>query len=459
MKLPLFYTLKNYTPSNLPYDIFSGLVIAALSIPISMGYAQIAGLPPVYGLYGSVLPILVFAVFSTSPQFIFGVDAAPAAIVGGVLASMNIESGSIQAMNTVPVITFFTACWLLLFYFLRAGKLVGYISTPVMGGFISGICCEIILMQIPKLFAAPAGTGEAFELFAKIYEAVIHTNILSPILGIGTLAVLLICKKFIPKVPMPVVMMVAGALITVFFHPERYGVVLLSAVEKGLPALSLPSFGAVNVSACINASLTVAIVIMSETLLAENNFALKNGYKINDNREILAFALGNFAAAITMTCPINGSVSRSSVNDSYGGKTQLVSVVAGVSMIFVLLFATDLIAYLPVPVLTAIIIYALSGVVEVHLAKRLWSANRDEFAIFVAAFAGVLLLGTVQGVLIGIILSFVSVIVKAVDPPRAFLGCVPGSNGFFNMERNYNARPIKGVVIYRFSGSLFFCKH
>ena len=137
----------------------TGIIIAAVSIPISMGYAQIAGLPAVYGLYGSVFPIIIFGLLSTSRQFVFGVDAAPAALVGAALVTLGVTPGTEQAMQVVPVITFFTALWLLVFFLFKAGKLVNYISTPVMGGFISGICTTIILMQVPKLYGAGAGTG------------------------------------------------------------------------------------------------------------------------------------------------------------------------------------------------------------------------------------------------------------------------------------------------------------
>ena len=164
MKLALFPTLKNYKKEYLPKDLFSGIIIAAVSIPISMGYAQIAGLPAVYGLYGSLLPILFFALFSTSKQFIFGVDAAPAAIVGAALSTLGISFESSAAMEYVPAIALFAGLWLLLFYFLHADRIVDFISTPVMGGFISGIAVTIILMQIPKLLGSPAGTGELMEL-------------------------------------------------------------------------------------------------------------------------------------------------------------------------------------------------------------------------------------------------------------------------------------------------------
>ena len=157
MKLELAQTIRHYNKKDLPGDILAGIIIMAVSIPISMGYAQIAGLPAVYGLYGSVFPILFFALFSTSPQFIFGVDAAPAALVGSALISLHVESGSNEALAVVPVLTLFVALWLLAFYFMRAGKLVNYISAPVMGGFITGICTTIILMQLPKLMGGTCG--------------------------------------------------------------------------------------------------------------------------------------------------------------------------------------------------------------------------------------------------------------------------------------------------------------
>ena len=426
MKPNIAHTLKNYNFKNLPKDLIAGIIIMAVSIPISMGYAQIAGLPAVYGLYGSVFPIILFALLSTSPQFIFGVDAAPAALVGAAVLSMGIESGSSEAVTVVPVFTFFVALWLLAFYFMKAGKLVNYISAPVMGGFITGICTTIILMQVPKLMGGTAGTGELFELAEHILETLKQINTAALLMGAIALAILLISKKIMPKFPMAVVLMAAGALFTYFGPVKEWNVPTLSTVEPGMPDWCIPDFSAVKVTEIIVISLSVAVVIMAETLLAENNFAQKNGYRIDDNQEILAFAIGNMAAAFTGCCPINGSVSRTAMSEQYDGKTQLTGIVAGLSMIVVLLFCTGFIGYLPIPVLTAIVISALMGATEFHLAKRLWKVSRTEFFIFAGAFLGVLILGTINGVLIGIILSFAEMIIRTSKPARCFLGVQPG---------------------------------
>lgn len=456
MKLELAKTMRSYKKENIIKDVITGIIIMAVSIPISMGYAQIAGLPAVYGLYGSVFPIIMFALLSTSPQFVFGVDAAPAALVGSALIGFGIESGSDKALKAVSLITFFVAVWLLAFYIMKAGKLVNYISAPVMGGFITGICTTIILMQLPKLLGGSAGTGEFFELAEHIAETMHNINIPSVILGVLALIILSVSKKIVPKFPMAVVLMGVGAVMTYFLPIREYGIKTLDKVNTGLPQWTLPDFSVLPLRDVIIVSLSVSVVILAETLLAENNFAQKNGYRINDNQEILAFSMGNLAAAFTGCCPINGSVSRTAIGEQYQGKTQLMGIVAGISMMLLLLFGTGFIGYLPVPILTAIVISALAGATEFELAFRLWKVSRTECMIFVGAFMGVLFLGTINGVLIGIILSFSEMIIRTSKPARCFLGIQPGHRHFRDLQESSQIHAIEGVIIYRFSSNLFF---
>lgn len=449
-------TMRGYEKKNIIKDVIAGIIIMAVSIPISMGYAQIAGLPAVCGLYGSVFPIIAFALLSTSPQFVFGVDAAPAALVGSALISFGIESGSKEALTAVPLITFFVALWLFVFYLMKAGKLVNYISAPVMGGFITGICTTIILMQVPKLLGGTSGTGELPELLSHLAETIGSINIPSLILGVSALIILTVSKKVMPKFPMAVLLMGAGAVMTYFLPVGSWGIKTLDKVETGLPKWALPDFSVVPLKDVITVSLSVAVVILAETLLAENNFAQKNGYKIDDNQEILAFSVGNLLASLTGCCPINGSVSRTAMGEQYQGKTQIMGIVAGISMMALLLCGTGFIGYLPVPVLTAIVISALAGATEFELAARLWKVSRTECLIFVGAFMGVLFLGTINGVLIGIILSFSEMIIRTSKPARCFLGIQPGHRHFRDIEEGRQIHEVKGVVIYRFSSNLFF---
>lgn len=450
--------MKNISFKTAKNDIIAGIIVALVSIPISMGYAQIAGLPAAYGLYGSLLPVLVYAFTTSSPQFVFGVDATPAVLVGGTLAALGVTTGSDEAMRLVPAITLVVAAWLLVFSLIKAGRIVNYISTPVMGGFISGIGITIILMQVPKLFGGAAGTGELIELILHITDQLKYFNVLSAVLGFGTVVIILVCKKYMPKFPMSVVLMVLGAMATAFLHIDRFGVKLLPHVDAGFPKLYIPDVTLLrnNTSEIVVLGLTCALVIMAQTLLATNNYANRYGYKVDNNREVLAYSLANVASAVSGSCPLNGSVSRTGIADQFGCKTQLMSVTAAVTMLIVVLFATPLLEYLPVPILTGIVVAALIGIVEYKLADKLRKVNRAEFFIFLAAMFGVLLFGTIYGVIIGVILSFIAVIIRAVVPPRSLLGCIPGHEGFYNLNRNRNALEIQHVVMYRFSGNLFF---
>ena len=413
---PLFASLRGYDRAQLGPDLFSGALIALLSIPISMGYAQLAGLPPVYGLYGSLVPILLFAMLSTTREFIFGVDAAPAAMIGAVLASLGVTPGGAEAMRIVPVLTLYVALWLAVFALVHADKAVDYISEPVMGGFISGVCCEIILMQVPKLLGSATGTGELFELLGHVFDAAKVINWPTAALGFGTLAILLIAPRKWPKVPWVLVMMVLGGLLGAFSPLDDWGV----------------------------------------ALLASSGTAQKNGYRLNGRREIVTYAVGNVAAGLVGCCVVSGSVSRTAVNERNGGRTQLVSVMASVTMLVVLLVATPLIRFLPVPVLTAIVVNALIGATEFGIARRLWRVNRVELGIFTGAFFGVLLLGAIKGVLVGMVLSFIDVLMRAAAPQRTFLGTLPGKAGFFPIDRVSGVQALPHIVLYRFSGSLFF---
>ena len=439
-------------------DILSGVIVALVSIPISMGYAQIAGLPPVYGLYGSVLPILIFGLLTTSPQFVVGVDAMPAVMTGAALTAMGLTLGTADAMEMAAILALLTGAWFLVFWLVKAGRVVKYISSPVMGGFISGVGATIILMQVPKLFGGAAGTGELPALLVHIAQQLPQFHLLSCVLGVGTVALMLLSKRFAPKFPMAAVLLAAGVLLTAAGHVDAHGVKLLPEVESGLPGLQLPKLALLgaHLGDALVPSLTIALVVMAQTLLASNNYALRYRYRIDTRRELLAYAGAELAAGLVGCCPVNGSVSRSGMADQFGVRSQLMSVTAAVVMVLVLLFGTPLLRYLPVPVLTGIVIAALIGILELKMAKNLWRTNRREFLIFLAAFFGVLLLGTMGGVIVGVLLSFFAVVVRAVVPPRAMLGTITGHEGFYDLERTRGACPIAGTVLYRFSGNLFF---
>ncbi|MBR1673340.1 MAG: SulP family inorganic anion transporter [Eubacterium sp.] len=450
---------KGYSNKYIISDIMVGIVIALVSIPISMGYALVAGLPVKYGLYGSIFPILLFAFISGSPRFVFGVDAAPAALVGGILASLGITAESEEAIRLVPVITLITGLWLLFFFLIRASRILKFISQPVVGGFITGIGVTIICMQIPKLFGGSSGRGEIIELLSHIYEeARDGVSVLSLILGISTVVIILLFKHFAPMIPMSGICVFIGALLEYAFDLSSEGVKLLPAVKNGFPKITAPDLTLLSgrFTEIVVPSLTIAMVILAETLLATSNLARKHDERLRPRRENLAYSVCNLAAAFIGCCPVNGSVSRSGMADQYKVRSQIMSVTAGLAMLLIVLFGTGFISYLPVPILTGIVISALIGTFEFSLAHKLKKIDKTEFLIFYAAFFTVLIFGTIYGVFVGIILSAVTFISRASNPTTAFLGVVPDIDGFHSLSRMKNSRPIKGVIIYRFTGALFY---
>jgi len=456
--LRLFEYIKNKKITSTKNDIIAGIIVALVSIPISMGYTQIAGLPVIYGLYGSILPIIVFGLMSTSPQFVVGVDAMPAAMVGGLLATLGIAAESEQAMSLVPVVSILVAMWFIVFYFFRAGRIVKFISTPVMSGFISGVGITIILMQVPKLFGGTSGTGEIFALLKNIYLQLNSFNWVSALLGIGTVLIILICKKRIPRVPMTVIMMGVGALLQVIFRLDNYGVLLLPEIRGSIFVPVIPDFSIIMFDplAVLVESLSISGVIMAQTLLATGGYASKYGDTVDNNKELLAYCGMNAASGLIGCCPVNGSVSRSNIADSFGARSQIMSISAGFTMLLVLLFGTPLLKYLPVPILTGIVMTALIGIIDVKMFTRLFTTCKNEWVIFILSLVGVLVLGTVGGVIVGCLLSFWEVAVRSVAPPSSFVGRIPGHGNFHSLNRNSHAHPIKHTIIYRFSGNLFF---
>ena len=454
----LFPTLRHYDIKNIPHDLLVGLIVAALSLPISIGYAQVAGLPAVYGLYGSIIPMIVYAMFSTSPQLVFGVDAAPAALAASAVVGCGLVVGSDEGVALIPWLTLFTGILVLVFSFLKLGKFVNFISAPVMGGFVSGIALSIILGQLPKLMGGTPTGGEMHEhIMGLIGTFQAGINSVSLVLGIVTIVVILTARHYAPRLPMPIIMLVLGGVATVVLDLPQYGVALLGAVPAGLPEfhmLEFPGFELLGQAAL--GSLSIALIVSAESLLVDNSFAMKGNYKIDDNRELLAFGLSNLSSCALGMCPVSGSASRTAASEQFGGKTQLSTIIAAFLLVGVLLYATDLLAYLPIPVLTGIVICALWSVVEVDFARRLYSAQRDEFYIFILALLGVMISGPIMGVVVGLALSFVAVLLRTMNPQRSYMGVVPGKRGLFDLACTPDARPLPFTVIYRFTGNMFF---
>ena len=440
-------------------DLWTGFVIALLSIPLSMGYAQVAGLPPQYGLYGSFLPILIFSLFTSSPRLVFGVDAAPAAIVSTLLPHLGIEPGSADAVSMMSVITALVAIWLFIFYLIRGGRFAKFVSEPVLGGCVTGIAVIVILTQIPRLFGGVSTSGRAPVLIAHLIGQFKNFNLLSCVLGVSTVAFILICRKYF-KMSLSVIVMAFAIAGSMIFDLKSHGVEMVSAIASGTPNITAFyhvdfSHIAPHMEALLIDTLAVALVIAAETLVSTNEIGRKYGDEIDNQRELLAYAGGNFMAALCWSSPVIGSLSRTNRANKLGVTSQWMSVAACVTMGLFLFFASPLLNYFPVPVLTGIVIASLSTILEISVATHLWKIDRPSFFIFIAAFLAEML-GLAEGVLVGVVLSFAAFTMRASSQPGYFLGCMEGHDGFFDLSQTPHARPIEQTILYQFNGPLFF---
>ena len=437
-------------------DLLIGVVIAFLSIPLSMGYAQVAGLPPCYGLYGSLFPVLAYSLLTSSPRIVFAVDAAPAALVATLLPELGVTPGSADAPAAMAVITCLAGLWLTLFWLLGGGRFSKFVSESVLGGCVSDIATVVILTQFPRLFGGSVSRGRAPVLLAHLFRELSGFHALSFALGFVTVVVILAGRRQ-TKVSMSVVVMILAIALNAVFHFDRYGVALVGNTPAGLPSPVVPDWSCLprHAEALIIDSLAVALVIAAETLVSTGEFARRHGEQIDKQRELLAYAAGNLAAALFGSSPVIGSLSRSNRANKLGVGSQWMGVSMFATMGLFLLFGTPLLSYLPVPVLTGIVIGSLGTILEFDLAGRLWKMDRANFLIFAAAFAAEML-GLAEGVLVGVVLSFASFTMRTSAQPSYFLGCMEGHEGFFDLEKTPHARPIQQTVLYQFNGPLFF---
>ncbi len=437
-------------------DLLTGAIIALLSVPLSMGYAQVAGLPAQYGLYGSFLSTLLFGVLTTSRRFVFGVDAASAALVSVTLVSLGVPRGGMEAVAAMPSVTLFTALWLFLFLLMRGGRFARYVSESVLGGCVSAIATMVILAQLPLLFGGDTAVGHGSVLILYAFRELRKFHLLSFLMGVATVAAILF-GRLKTRMSVSVIMMAAGILSTQLFHVERYGVKLMNAIPAGLPGIPRMdfSYAADNLGKTALDTLAIALVIAAETLVSTRDNARKYDEYIDNRRELLAYALTNAVAAAFGSSPVGGSISRTRRAERRGVHSQWMSVSSFVVLGLFLLFGTPLISYLPVPVLSGIVIGSLITMLEFRMAARLWKVDRSECNIFIAAFAAEFL-GLSTGVIVGVFLTFASFTMRASSEKGCFLGILPGREGYYDMNENPAARPIPGAVIYQFTGPLFF---
>jgi high affinity sulfate transporter 1 len=452
---PAAQWLAGYQARWLKSDVVAGVTLAAYAIPVSMAYASLAGVPPHQGIYCYLLGGLCYAVFGTSRQLAIGPTSAIALLVGSTVADMaNGDSArwaEVAALTALVVAGVSVLAWLF-----RLSALVSFISETVLVGFKAGAALTIAITQLPKLFGVSGGGHHFFERVWTLAGQLGDTNVVVLGIGLAALTLLLLGDKFLPGRPMALLVVALATAVVSLTSLGDSGVATVGTLPAGLPEIRMPLLLLRDVDGILPLSCACFLLAYIEGVSAARTLAAKNEYEINPRQELLALGAANFAVAFGQGFPVAGGLSQSAVNDKAGAKTPLALVVASVTLAACLMFLTDLLANLPTVVLATIVLVAVRGLIDLRALRRLRQVSRLEFRIAITALVGVLLLGILKGVLFAAATSLLMLIAGVARPHVAFLGRIPGTQRYSDLERHADNEVLPGIVIFRTESSLLY---
>jgi high affinity sulfate transporter 1 len=447
--------LRGYNLAFLRGDVIAGITLAAYILPACIGYASLANLPPEAGLYSCLFGGLLFWVFCSSSRTAITVTSAISLLIGASLGDMAAGDAdrfrALAACTAILVAAIFVVAWAV-----RAGGVVRFISETVLAGFKTGVAFYLASSQLPKFMGIKGAEGSFWHRMWQIITHLGDVHMTSLLVGLAALAVLIAGKLFLKNKPVAIVVVVGGILAGAWLDLGARGVKLLGDVPQGLPAVGLPAVTSDDLNELLPLALACFLLGAVETAAVGRTFAAKYGERFDANQELLALAGANLAAGLGQGYPVSGGMTQSLVNESAGARTPASGLVASGLMLLVAVFFSKLLKTLPQPVLAAIVLMAVSGLVQFSVFKRLWRVDRRELVIAAAALLGVLCSGLLRGVLIGVVLSLVLLIRAASRPNVAFLGRIPGQRRFSDMERHPDNERIPGLLIVRPEGGLFY---
>lgn len=446
---------KDYSPRMLRQDAFAGLTLAAYAIPVSMAYASLAGLPVQYGIYGYLIGGLFYALFGTSKQLAIGPTSAISLLIGTTIASM--ANGDVQRWAEIASLTALVMALLSLFaYLLRLNSIINFISESVLMGFKAGAAITIALTQLPKILGLPGGGGDFFERAGVLFGQMPEANLSVLLFGLSVIALLVAGERFFPGRPVAIVLVVASVIIMSGTSWSAAGFSFTGNVPPGLPEFRVPSLRVSDVEGIVPLAFACFLLAYIEGVSAAKTLAGQHGYEIDPRQELLGLAAANAAAAFGQGYPVSGGLSQSAVNSKAGAKTPLSLVFASAAIAICLLFFTGPLKKLPDVMLAAILLVAISGLIDGKGLKHLWKVSRTEFFVAIVALAGVIVLGILQGVILAAIVSILLLLRAVSDPHVAFLGRIPGTKRYTDIGRHPDNETVPGLLILRVESSLFY---
>ncbi len=456
--VPGVEVLRNYQAAWLVNDVIAGLVLTAILVPVGMGYAEASGVPAINGLYATIIPLIVYALFGPSRIMVLGPDSTLAAVIAAII--LPLSAGSVErAVALAGLLGVISGASSLLIGLARLGLLADLLSKPIRIGFLNAIAFTVLIGQMPKLFGfsvkAETLAGRAMMLFQGILDG--KTNLVAFAIGGGSLALILLIKRFRPQWPGILVAVVLATLASgmLDLHTTAH-IAVLGVLPQGLPSLKIPLLSWNDLLALLPGGIIISLLTFADTSVLSRALAQRGGYQVNTNQEMVALGMANMFAGLFQGFSISASSSRTPVAESSGSKTQLTGLVGAAAIALLLVLAPALLQSLPSAVLGAVVIAACLSFADLKGMWELHALRKVEFWLSVVSFLGVAFVGVIEGIFISIALALLVLIWNAWHPHFAVLARVDGSKGFHDVKRHPEGRFVPGVVLFRWDEQLFF---
>lgn len=448
--------LAGVSRGHLGTELLAGLTLLAIALPLNIGYAQIAGLPPTAGLYALILPTLAWALLASSRQVVASPDAAAAALVASSIGGLAV-AGSDKYVDLAFAQAIIGGLLFLLLSVFRLGFLADFLSKPILVGFVGGLALDILISQIAKMLGIRIDSGA--EFVAKLVAVVAglgSTQLWSLAISATSVAVLVLGRRWVPAVPWALIVLVAATAFVALTGLADRGVAVLGEVPAGLPSLSWPALGFSEWLAVIPSALALTLVTTAEGLLVSRSYAEKRSYEVDANRDLLAFGVANIVAGVQSSFTLGSSTSRTAAMDQAGSRTQLPSLVLVAGTVLLLLFGTGLLADVPSPAIGAIVAVAILPLLGLAELGRLWSKDRAEFAVGAICFAVTLLVGAISGILVAFVLAMINLVRRASRPAIDILHSSGDPAESLLEDAPAGSVTAPGVLVIRLAAPLFF---
>ncbi|MCM2329574.1 MAG: SulP family inorganic anion transporter, partial [Lysobacter sp.] len=455
--IPGLRMLRHYEPSSFRHDVVAGLVLTAMLVPVGIAYAEASGVPGIYGLYATIVPLIAYAIFGPSRILVLGPDSALAAVILAVVLPLSggdpkravVLAGAMAIVSGVVCIVAGLA---------RLGFVTELLSKPIRYGYMNGIALTVLLSQVPKLLGFSVDAEGPLHQARAILDGALagRTNLAAFGIGAGVLTLIIVLKRS-PRLPgILIAVLVATLVVGALDLGTSAGVAVLGALPQGLPEPTLPLIRHEDLVPVLMGGIAVALVSFADTSVLSRTYAARLRQPVDPNQEMVGLGVANLAAGFFQGFPISSSSSRTPVAEAAGARTQVTSVVGAVAIALLLVLAPDLLHNLPSAALAAVVIASAIGLIEVTDLRRIYRIQQWEFWLSMTCFAGVVLLGAIQGIALAIVIAVIEFLWDGWRPYSAVLGRVDGMKGYHDITRYPDARRIPGLVLLRWDAPLFF---